>query len=328
MKTYAMWSDKLITCLILALTCVCFAANALADDLQLPDYVPAKLSASDPKLNSVGSDAMGELVNRWVDAYQAAQPEVKVNVVSRGSATAAAALIEGTADLGPMVREMKTPEREDFLTKYGFEPTQIRTALAGVAVYVQADNPIKKLSFYELDGIYSADLARGAPQAITNWSKVGVAGALADKPIMALGLLETNYAHSFFRQQVLLQGKLLPNVTSVSSTSSIFETIAANPNAIGVGDIVNYPSTIKALEVSRTQAGPGVAPSMSNIQSGKYPLSRYLSVYVVKEPNEELNAALKDFLRFVLSKQGQQIVGDQGYIPLPAAVAIEELKKL
>lgn len=301
------------------------APAALAEDL--PAYSPSNLGAT--SLSSVGSDSMANLVDLWTKEFQKFHPQLEVQVVSRGSASAPAALIEGTADVGPMVRPMKSVELDRFNRSYGFEPTQIRTAMAGVAIYVSDENPIKSISFEELDALYSKSMNRGAKEAVERWSELGVSNGVSSQQIMALGAGIDSYARSFFRQQVLMLGDFDQDVTMTADTASMLETIKRNDNAIGFGAIVNnIPAGVRLLPVRKEATARAVLPTEDALRSGTYPLGRFLNVYVVREPGKNMEPETKEFLRFVLSRNGQEIVAEEGLLPLPASVARQELAKL
>ena len=312
---------------LVVLFAVTFCASASADssmyqlDEALPTYKPAELSGK--TIHSVGSDSMEGIVEAWVERYGTYQPEMTVQVLSRGSATAPAALIEGTAELGPMARPMKTFEVGEFRAKYGFAPTQIRTALAGVAVYVPQTNPLTEISYEQLDGIFSEDLKRGL-SSVSDWSELG----LKLGSVMALGEREHPYAKAYFRQQVMKQGTFTSRLKTIASFRSLMEAVAANRGAIAFGTVADPVPGVKTLAVSRAGAEEAITPTAENLRSGNYPLARYLNIYIVRRPGEELDLATKDFLRFILSKEGQQMVVERGLIPLPASVAKEELKKV
>ncbi len=157
-----------------------------------------EVSAKSKKLTAIGSDSMGTLMRRWVDSYSAKDSEVSMQVVSRGSATAPAALLEGMADLGPMARPMKTTELSQFRSRYGFEPTQIRTAVAATVILVSAENPIEKISLKELDSIFSIARKRGG-ELISRWEQVGVKNGFAKERIVPLGLEVDSQTASYFR---------------------------------------------------------------------------------------------------------------------------------
>ena len=307
----------------------------------LPQYVPATLSSD--SLTSVGSDSMDGLVRLWVDEYKKYQPTLKVQVVSRGSATAPAALIEGSADLGPMARPMKASERETFKSTYGFEPTQVRTAIAAVAVYVPKTNSLNQISFQQLEGIF-ADADTTTPtaaagetsttelpkiSAITSWSALN-AKVKGNDSIVPLGQHPDTNLGTYFKQSVLSQRPYSQAVFGTADNESLFEALEMNPSGIGFGTPVPAAQAtgLKVLAVSKTAGSKAVLPSESQIVKGNYPLAKYLSIYVVREPGKGVEPALEDFLRFVLSEQGQKVVSAQGLTPLPASVVKEELAKL
>lgn len=322
-----------ITALILCSLILGSAGSAWSESSNLPEYKPSKLKLS--RLTSVGSETIGGLVEQWVAAYREFQPEVTIDVVSRGSATAAPALIEGTANLGHMVRPMKESELQDFKIKFGFEPTQIRVALAGIAVYVNKQNPIDKISFDQLESLYSATPVRSQAGKLAKWKDLGVRGAFAEKPPVLIGALADSYPQTFFKQQVLLQSQFVDGLMTTSTPAALFESIRLNPEAIGYGEIRIAPEDVKALAISRPndqgdEQGDTEAyePSENNVVTGKYPLSRYLNLYFVRSPDKPLEPTTVDFLHFVLSKQGQEIAVKEGFIPLPSSVVREELDSL
>ena len=284
---------------------------------------------------------MGGLVNLWVEAYKKQQPGVKVQVVSRGSATAPAALIDGSADLGPMARPMKSFERESFVSKYGFEPTQVRTALAAVGVFVTKKNPMQNITFAQLDQLFSSNPQRepglnsGANLlAGSTWGSLGVSGPFAQEEIFVLGQGKETWLGSYFRQRVMLQQEYTSRMMTTTDKASLIKAVAANPGTIGFAEIGDYDDKVldklgvRLMPVRRQQGERSYVPSQRNIVTGKYPLSRYLSIYVVNEPGESMDPALADLLSFILSKQGQEIVVAQGLLPLPASVLQDERRIL
>ena len=317
-------------------------SSALADGTQkepllkvdptLPIYTPA--GRSEKPLTSIGSDSMGDLVERWADAYSKLQP-VAIKVEHQGSASAPAALIEGSADLGPMARAMKPTELNGFIARYGFEPTQVRTAIAGVAIYVSKTNPLHEITFDQLNAIYSAQpksgltrpeswqaLLPGKDTTDLDSTKEGTPG------IYALGANMDPYAFAYFRQQVLEATDLDSRVTSTDDVRSIFEVIQKNPNAIGFGLLATPPAGVKMLAVKRTTGDRSVMPTEAELKKGNYPLGRFLNVYIVRDPdkgtNKGIDDGVKDFLTFILSKQGQTLVAKEGLMPLsPSLVAAE-----
>ncbi|MCB0323871.1 MAG: substrate-binding domain-containing protein [Bdellovibrionales bacterium] len=312
-------------CLVLLLSSAARAEGELG--AVLPEYQPAKLPSG--TLSSVGSDSMGGLVRVWVDAYGKLQPNVKMAMVSRGSAMAPAALIEGTADLGPMARPMKQAEREDFIAKYGFEPTQVRSALAAVSIFVHEENPIEEISFGELDRAFSVERRRGDEASPRLWSNLGVSGSFSNVAIELLGREQNSSPAAYFKQRVLLQGAFVPQLMTTASLDSLLEAVTLNRGALAFGEFVSVvPPGVKVLAVSKEPGERAYAPTVDTVVDGRYPLARFLNIYVVRTPGEPLDDSVKDFLRFVLSRQGQQLVRQEGMIALPPEVVAEELAKL
>ncbi len=290
----------------------------------------AEEAAKPKKLTAIGSDSMGSLMRAWVDAYESRSPEVNMQVVSRGSATAPAALLEGSADLGPMSRPMKNAELDQFRSRYGFEPTQIRTAVAALAVYVSPQNPIQKITFENLDGIYSSTHKRSGGREFTRWEQLGVKGPLARKTIVPIGLEPDNQSTSYFRQQVLLQGKFREDeqIMFTADNKSLFQALQAHPEGIAFGDASMNKVPARIVPVAKDGSSAALLPNEENIVSGAYPLARFLNIYVVRYPGEPLEPSQKAFLQFVLSPQGQALVKKEGLIPLLDEVLREELSKL
>ena len=279
----------------------------------LTQYKPAKLSKQ--TITSVGSDSMGGLMQRWITAYSKKQPEVRVQVSSRGSASAPPALIEGSADLGPMARQMKRAERLQFLSAYGFQPTEIQVAYAAVAIYVAKNSPRKTISISELQELYSESntQTKSQPQSTVLYGQIG-------HPYLA----------GYFKQKVLLQKPFSKSISETASPSALYEALGSNDKAIGFAAYDSkYPSDkVRLLAVVSETGAKAVAPSMASIADGSYVLSRSLNIYTARQPGEPMEAPLKDFLTFVLSQQGQQIVAQQGLIPLSNPQILTQRVKL
>lgn len=295
-------------------------------DSAIPAYAPSV--RLEKQLTSIGSDSMGDLVELWAEAYGKVQP-VSIKLEHQGSASAPAALIEGSADLGPMARQMKPTERSGFIAHYGFQPTQVRTAIAAVAVYVSKQNPLREISFDQLNAIYSAQPKSGLIHP-ENWQVLNGAGSPvpADGGIYALAADMDPYAFAYFRQQVLAGTDLNAGVTSTGDIGSMLELIKNRPNAIGFGLLATPPSGVKIIGIKRDPADRGVMPAESELQAGNYPLGRFLNVYIVRDPDKGIDDGVKDFLSFILSKQGQTLVSKEGLMPLPHALVTEERSRL
>lgn len=291
----------------------------------LPTYIPRQLESS--SLASVGSDSMQPLMDAWLQSYREYQPELDLSLASRGSATAPPALMAGAADVGPMARPMKKFEREKFRERFGFEPTQIRTAIAGLALYVSDKNPLTKLSISELEAIFSENPTRS--QRLATWGDLGVGGSLAQVKILPVGRVAPSYVHGYFKQKVLLQKDYRSDVLLTADFNAVVETLRANRSAIGLAEYrANPPKGVKVLAIREDHNSPAVKPTPTSIAADRYPLARYLSVYVVRSPGQPLEDSTTDFLSFVLSRQGQAVVSELGLTALTPQMIESEREKL
>lgn len=292
----------------------------------LPEYRAEQREQS--SLSSIGSDSMGGLMSKWVLAYRQYQPKVRLQVVSRGSALAPAALVEGTADLGPMARPMKTSERKEFLTRYGFEPTQIRAASSVAAIYVNEENPIQSITLQELERIFAAKPQRGGSK-IRRWSDIAPKKSFPTSEIKVLGRDKKSYLAGYFRQRVLLQEDFVSSMQTYQSASEVFKEVLSQPGAIAFAEMeLSPPKGVRMLKVQSEASEKAFLPTKDTIADGTYPLARYLSIFLVRTPGEAVDEATADFLRFVLSRQGQELVEELGMRPLTADVLREERDKL
>ena len=260
-------------------------------------------------------------------SFKKKYPNVNIQIEGKGSSTAPPALIAGTAQLGPMSREMKGKEIEDFEKKYGYKPTKIGVALDSLAVFVNKDNPIKSLSLDEVDAIFSKTRKRGLAD-VTTWGQVGVSGALAAKPISLFGRNSASGTYGYFKEHTLNKGDFKSSVKEQPGSASVVEGVAKDISAMGYSGIGYATSGVKAVPLSDKKGGTVYEANYANVLSGKYPLARMLYIYVAKKPGQPLPKVTEEFLKFALSKEGQQIVVKDGYDPLPAKVVEQQLKAL
>lgn len=294
-----------------------------------PAYSPSPDLAG--PLTAVGSDSMSELLEGWSQAYRRLQPKLVLNMELRGSATGPAALIDGVTDLAPMARPMKKAELEEFQTHYGFDPTMIRVAVAAVGVYVRQDSPIRSISMRDLDAIFSKERKIAGGNAPATWADLGVSGDVAQEKVIPISGAPDSALVSYFRQQALDVAPFSERLVTVASTEALFETLSATPGGIAIGEVVPADQLarrgVKLLPVAQEEKG-AVLPSDQALRDGKYPLGRYLLVYIVRAPGEAVEDATADFLRFVLSEEGQRIVRRSGLIPIPPEIARAQLVEL
>ena len=296
------------------------AADAVTVDPKLPAYAVA--SGVSGNLNSVGSDTLNNLMTFWGEGFKAQYPNVKIQVEGKGSGTAPVALTSGAAQVGPMSREMKSTEINAFAAKFGHKPTRIAVAIDALAVFVHKDNPIKGLSLSQVDAVFASTRKRGGQEVVT-WGDLGQKGALAGKTVSAFGRNSASGTYGFFKEVVLKNGDYKDTIKEQPGSSSVVQGVAADVGAVGYSGIGYATSGVRAVPLSVDESGNYVEPNYANALSGSYPLSRYLYVYVNKAPSRPMDKLTSEFITFVLSKQGQEIVIKDGYFPLPADVADE-----
>jgi phosphate transport system substrate-binding protein len=297
-------------------------ATAVEVDPALPDYLP--VAALEGGMNSVGGDPLNNLMTFWAEGFQQWYPKVFVQIEGSGGSTAPAALIEGTAQLGPMVREMNAAEVAAFEKKWGYPPIAIKVAMDVLAVVVHPDNPIASLSLTQLDGVYSSSFKRGGADAVT-WGDLGLTGEWTTASIAPYGRNVKSASHGFMWQTVLMRGTYKPSVQSMPATKALIEVVATQRHGLGYAGIGFLTPAVRAVPLSDGTQPPAL-PTHEMVLAEKYPLSRSLYVYIHKKPGAD--PLVSEFIRYVLSKQGQEIVAKDGLFPLTAAIAAEQRAKV
>jgi phosphate transport system substrate-binding protein len=290
-----------------------------------PAYV--KVSGVDGNLNSIGSDTLNNLMTFWAESFGNTYPNVKIQIEGKGSATAPPALTEGTAQLGPMSRKMKPEEEDAFEKKHGFKPTRISVALDCLAVYVHKDNPIKGLTLAQLDGIFSKTHKSGSPD-IATWGQVGLTEAWASSPLSIYGRNSASGTYAYFKEHALLKGDYKDTVKEQPGSAAVVNGVAVDRAGIGYSGIGYRTSEVRAVPLAKDEKSSFTEPTFANALKGEYPLGRALYIYVAKKPGEPLPKLMEEFLKFVLSREGQSIVVKDGYGPLPANIIDAQLKLL
>ena len=314
----------ILTSLVALSTVIGLQAQAVKLDGNLPQY--KKVAGVTGNLNSIGSDSLNNLMSFWVEAFCKEYPNVKIQVEGKGSGTAPPALIEGTAQLGPMSREMKNEEIDQFEKKFGYKPTRIAVAIDTLAVFVHKDNPVKEFSLQQLDGIFSKTL-RGGGSDIKTWDQVGVKGEFEGRPISLYGRNSASGTYGYFKENALFKGDYKDTVKEQPGSSSVVQSISTEKFAIGYSGIGYLTSGVKAVSLSSKTGDKAYAPTYENALNGNYPLARYLYIYINK-PKDGLAPIIREFIKFVLSKEGQEIVVKDGYLPLTSQMSSDEQKKL
>ncbi len=296
-----------------------FAATGdSASDPGLHEYV--KVSGVSGNLSSIGSDTLANVMTMWAEEFKKLYPNVNVQIQAAGSATAPPALTQGTSNLGPMSRQMKSEEIAAFEGKYGYKPTAVPVAVDALAVFVHKDNSIKGLTIPEVDAIFSATRLCGASIEPKTWGDLGVQGELAGQSIQLFGRNSVSGTYGYFKEFALCKGDYKNTVNEQPGSASVVQGITKSLNGIGYSGQGYRTSGVRMLPLARKSGDAYIEPTNENALSGKYPLSRFLFVYVNKAPNQPLPPLEKEFLHMVLSKTGQQVVAKDGYVPLPAKV--------
>lgn len=286
-------------------------------DPAIPAYT--KTSGVSGNINSVGSDTMNNLMTLWCEGFTKDYPNVKCQIEGKGSSTAPPALIEGTAQFGPMSRDMKSKEIDEFEKAFGYPPTEVPTAIDTLAVFVNKDNPIECLTIDQVDAIFSKNRKCGGKEDITTWGQLGAEGNWENKPISMFGRNSASGTYGFFKKKALCKGDYKDSVKEQPGSASVVQGITEDVSSIGYSGIGYITSGVKAIELAK-EPGQCAAPNLENVISKSYPLGRYLYLYVNKNPEEQLDPLRLEFLKFVLSKEGQEVVVKDGYLPLPASV--------
>ncbi|RMH71240.1 MAG: phosphate ABC transporter substrate-binding protein PstS family protein [Gemmatimonadetes bacterium] len=286
-----------------------------------------KVSGISGNLSSIGSDTLNNLMTFWAESFRKLYPNVNIQVEGKGSSTAPPALIEGTAQLGPMSRHMKAQEIEAFEAKHGYKPTAIVVALDALAVYVHKDNPLEGLSLPQVDAIFSKTRKSGHDD-IQTWGQVGLTGEWANRPMSLYGRNSASGTYGYFKKVALFKGDFKSTVKEQPGSASVVLGVTEDLAGIGYSGIGYKTSGVKALALSKTDGAKAYEPSYENVLSGDYPLGRPLLIYIDKAPNKPLDPLVKEFITFVLSQEGQEIVVKDGYLPLPAPIIQQQLELL
>ena len=248
-----------------------------------------------------GSDTLVILAQKWAEVYMGGHADTKIQVTGGGSGVGFAALQSQTTDLCDASRKAKPAEIENCIKAFGAKPTEYKVALDGLSVYVNADNTIKELTEDQLKQIFTGK--------VTNWKDVGG----PDAPITVYSRENSSGTYEFFKEHILKGQDFAASAQTEPGTAAIIQAISKDKGAIGYGGAA-YGSGVNHLSVKKDDSSPAVEPTEENVVNGAYPIWRYLYVYV----NPSLDKGeVADYLKWIRSDEGQKIVKDVGYYPLP-----------
>ena len=317
--------------LVLAAILVLVGRTGLALDTELdPALKPYKKAAGEVagSLKLVGSDSMNNLVALWCEGFKKHYPAVREAIEGKGSSTAPPALTEGTASFGPMSRDWKPQEIDDFKKKHGFAPTTVPVAIDMLAVFVHRDNPIKSLSLEEVDAIFSKNRKGGAKNDVLTWGDLGLGGEWKDKPIVLYGRNSASGTYLYFKENALFKGDFKDNVKQQAGSAAVVQAVGGDKFGVGYSGIGFGTADVRALPLAAKKGEPAVVPEPKAAYEGEYPLARFLWLSLGHKPGDQLDPLRREFLRYVLSADGQADVKKDGYLPVTGQVATEALTKV
>ncbi len=292
-------------------------------DPKLPKYKPvAGLSG---QIKSVGSDSMNSLMTQWTEKFKEVYKGVRTEVEGQGSSKAMPALIEGAASFGPMSRDIKANEIADFEKKFGYKPVLLPTSIDLLAVYVNRDNPLESLTIEQLDSIFSSTRKMGG-EAIEKWGQLGRTGDYENEAIALFGRNAASGTYGFFKEKALGNGDFRDRVNEQPGSTAVIASVGENRFAMGYSGIGYRTEAVKPLALSPKKGEPAIEPSEENAYNGKYPLARYLFIAVNYKPTSKLEPLRKEFIKFIFSKEGQEIAVKDGYFPVDSKTAAKALK--
>jgi phosphate transport system substrate-binding protein len=301
-------------------------AQALKVDPALPGY--QRVSGVSGSLNSIGSDTMNNMMTLWAETFRKFYPNVKIQVEGKGSSTAPPALIAATSQFGPMSRPMRAAEIDQFEARHGYKPTELKTSYDALAVYVHRDNPIEKLTLAQVEAIFGKSRRRGHKENITTWGQLGLTGEWANRPISLYGRNSASGTYGFFKEHVLKNGDYKDTVKEQPGSASVVQGITEDRYGMGYSGIGYRTSGVRPVPLAETDRQASSDGSYEDVLSGKYPLWRYLYIYVNKAPGRPLDPLVGEFVKLMYSKEGQEAVVKDGYMPLSAKQAAAEAAKV
>lgn len=303
---------------------------AMTENVKLDEEIKpyAKVSGVSGTINSIGSDTLNNLITLWAEGFRKQYPNVKIQVEGKGSSTAPPALIEGTAQLGPMSRTMKSSEIDAFEAKFGYPPTPYPVAVDALALFVNKDNPVKGLTLPEVDAMFSKSRRQGHAVDTIKWGQLELAGDWATAPISLYGRNSASGTYGFFKEHALKNGDFKDQVKEQPGSASVVQGISEDRYGVGYSGIGYITSGVRMVPLAAKTGQPYIEPTQANTKNGSYPLWRYLYIYVNQAPGKPLSPIVKEFLAYIYSREGQSDVLRDGYFPVDAALAEKQLAKI
>lgn len=296
-------------------------SSCLSLGLALSPLLPSRLAAQEVAKSSnyvaLCDQDMEATFLLWTDAFKRMDDSVRIEMRPVVSAEAARGMIDGRSHITALSRELKPEETSQFTAKWGYPPLRIAVAMDALVILVHKSNPIKEIKIEQLDAVWSSARLQGWPGDIPNWGELGLKGRnWAERPIYRVGLPEGSGLRDFFLEAVDLGGKSKPDTKSGADAMWMVNEIGTNEGAMGYGSIGEVYLSVRAVPIVPKGGKKAVEPKPASVADGSYPLSRMIYIFVNKAPDKALDTNVANFVRFVLSKEGQKLVGENGLIPL------------
>lgn len=290
-------------------------------DPELPEYSPTQGVYG--TLKSVGSDTLNNLMTLWTQEFTNFYPSVKPEIEGKGSSTAPPALIEGQSQFGPMSREMKPSEMDKFEERFGYKPTVIRSGIDCLAVYVNKDCPLDEITIDQITRVFSVT---GSDMT---WGDLGVTDtAFANKPVNLYGRNSASGTYGYFKKVALGKNDYKATVKEQPGSSAVVQAVATDRFGMGYSGIGYRTADVKVLRVAYEEGEEAFPPEGDYAYSGDYPIARFLYIYLNYDARKDLDPLRAEFIKLIFSQQGQEVVIKDGYIPITAEIAREDLETL
>ena len=300
------------------------ASTALASEPDPLLQAYRTVSGVSGNLKAIGSDTLNNLMALWSEGFKSRYPDVTIAIEGKGSSTAPPALIEAMAQFGPMSREMKPKEIDAFEKRFGYKPSVVRVAVDALAVFVHKDNPVRCLTLLQLDAMFSSTRKGGRPKAIRTWGDVGLNGEWKETPISLYGRNAASGTYGYFKAVALRGGDFKNSVKELPGSSAVVQGVGSDRDAIGYSAVGYKTADVKTVPLV-TDRGKCFEATAEAAYAGDYPLARFLYIYFNKKPSHALDPLMTEFLKYVLSKEGQMVVLKDGFFPVSKTLADEDL---
>ena len=335
--------------LILILAACAGGTHLLADPaVSLPDYAPQQVVSG--TITSWGHVFMKPVMERWERGFKAYHPSIQFSDNLVSSAAATGALFTRTADLGLVGREIRPMEVAGYARVMKAKPYPIQVMTGSYAnpdksvalgIFVHKDNPLAQLSYRQLDAIFGAERLRGETTTIRTWDQLGLQGEWRGHKInLYQGLLDA--APAFYFSSEVLKGSLLwnentrvfddvdlPGGKTLTAAQQVVNALGKDRYGMALAGVGTEGPDVKLIAIARSDSGPWIAPTRGTVLDRTYPLARSVWIYINRKPGEPIDPKVREFLRYILSKQGQaEVAGEGDYQPLPPTLAAEQAKRL